>query len=467
MPSRQDQLHAAQFTVRRLATALVLRETEPVPSPFAGSAGAGLAGVLVAALVVAAFAGYGLVTGRSGARWRDTAVVIVEKETGARYVYRGDRLHPVLNYASAVLLAGGPRTVMARRAALAAVPRGEPLGIPGAPDSLPSRGGLLGPGWSVCTRSAAGTRGVSAVITVGPGTTGGRPLSDDASLVAANGEVYLLWHGFRHRVREPDRVLAALGWSGQRPTPVATALLAALPAGMDLTRVPVPGRGRPSPAARGARVGQVFVVGTEAGGRQYLVAWVNGLAPITQVQADLLLGDPDVAAAVGRREPTRLTPGEYAVAPHSPDLVPAPEPGALPASTPHLAGGGGAICVAGTEGGAAAQVRIDVTVSGGGAAVPNGDATVTGPAGAAGARVDVVAVPPGRAALVESLPAPGTSAGPLFLVTDLGVRYPLSGPEVPAILGFAGAVPIRVPADVVWLLPSGPTLDPALAGRSR
>jgi len=53
---------------------------------------------------------YGLLTKAGGAGWktRDGSVV-VEKETGASYVYQNGQLHPALNYSSALLAAGKPR----------------------------------------------------------------------------------------------------------------------------------------------------------------------------------------------------------------------------------------------------------------------------------------------------------------------------------------------------------------------
>ncbi|MET8066958.1 type VII secretion protein EccB, partial [Micromonospora sp. NPDC005313] len=120
MASRQDQLHSYQFTVQRAVAALVMRETDPPQSPFRRLAGAGLASVLVAAIALGGVALYGLFTG-GGDSWRETGAVIVEKESGARFVYRDDRLHPVLNYASALLIIGAerPKTVLVSRRAIA------------------------------------------------------------------------------------------------------------------------------------------------------------------------------------------------------------------------------------------------------------------------------------------------------------------------------------------------------------
>ncbi len=159
MPSRQDQLHSYQFAVARTVAALVTRDSDPALSPTRRLAGAALASILVAAVGLGATALYGLFTG-GGGTWRDAGVVIVERESGARFVYRDQRLHPVLNYASALLIIGAqrPKTVLVSRRSIDGVPRGLPLGIRDAPDSLPPAGRLATAGWTVCSVSPAGGR---------------------------------------------------------------------------------------------------------------------------------------------------------------------------------------------------------------------------------------------------------------------------------------------------------------------
>jgi hypothetical protein len=49
------------------------------------------------------------------------------------------------------------------------------------------------------------------------------------------------------------------------------------------------------------------------------------------------------------------------------------------------------------------------------------------------------------------------------LVTDSGIRYPLSGQRALEALGLAGAPVARLPAELIATLPVGPTLDPAAA----
>src|SRR5204863_9303070 len=157
MASRQDQLHSYQFTVQRVVAAVLQHGTDPVRSPYRRVAAATLVGALLAALGLAGAAVFGVLAGGGDSGWRDPGAVLVERESGARYVYRDGRLHPVLNYASALLVVGSTpgHTVLVSRSALSGVPRGVPLGIPGAPDSLPAPGRLSAEPWTVCSRSDA------------------------------------------------------------------------------------------------------------------------------------------------------------------------------------------------------------------------------------------------------------------------------------------------------------------------
>jgi hypothetical protein len=80
--------------------------------------------------------------------------MIIEKETGARFVYRDNVLYPVLNYTSALLILNSPQpnAVQVSRSQLVGVTRGTPLGISGAPDPLPGPGQLITEPWALCSR---------------------------------------------------------------------------------------------------------------------------------------------------------------------------------------------------------------------------------------------------------------------------------------------------------------------------
>src|SRR3954451_15744884 len=153
MASRRDQLHSYQFLLQRVISALVMRETDPAQAPLRRGVGAAFAGVMIAVIVAAGFGVYGIFTGVGSNNWQANGSVVVEKETGASFVYTGGMLHPMLNYASALLASGqpSPQTFRVAASKLVGVPRGVTLGIPGAPNSLPAATQALGPPWTLCT----------------------------------------------------------------------------------------------------------------------------------------------------------------------------------------------------------------------------------------------------------------------------------------------------------------------------
>ena len=462
MPTRQDQLHSYQFMVQRVVAALVMHDTDPPQSPWRRHAGATLAGALVAALALGAVAAHAMLTGRGDPGWRDGGVVVVERESGARYVYRDGRLHPVVNHTSALLIIGSAstRTVHVPRAELADVPRGAPLGIPDAPDPLPDAERLVGPPWTLCSGlSDDGQGGVrpESVLFVGADPGGGAALTDEAVLLRhPDGSVHLVWRGRRHLVRDPSVVLPALGWSGRQPTPAAPAFLNALPAGADLARIPLDGRGTRSAAVPDARIGEVYVVEGQGGGRQHVVVVRDGLAVVTQVQADLIIGDPLTASLVGQVDVEPMSPGRYALLPKVGELLPAGEL-SPPAVTPTLVPAGDGVCAVFRDAEGMAEVRAAV-------AVPETEAPRTGSRTGGGAVLaDRVVVPPGRGAVVEAMASQGAGAGTLSVVTDLGLRYEVPGPDVLATLGLGDAAPVRLPTSLVALLPAGRALDPVAA----
>ncbi|MEU4681003.1 type VII secretion protein EccB [Micromonospora sp. NPDC023737] len=454
MPSRQDQLHSYQFTVQRAVAALVMRETDPAQSPFRRLAGAALASVLVAAIGLGGFALYGLFAG-GGSNWRDTGAVIVEKESGARYVYRDEKLHPVLNYASALLIVGAeqPRTVLVSRRSIEGVPRGLPLGIADAPDSLPAPARLANDPWTVCsiTPTDVDRTVPRSVLLIGEEPRGGRQLGDEALLARdPDGGLHLLWQARRYLVRDSARVLAALATTRARAVPVAAALLNTLPAGADLAPPALPGLGQRSARVPGAEIGDVYLVRNSGGGRQYAVAVRDGLAGITELQASLLL------ARTGQGEAEALTLGRFAELPQVAGLVPS-GPAAPPAVPPRLASvDGGGLCARVGDDAGVAELRVGVRA-------PDSAAAPRSVATGGAVRADQVVVRPGRGAVVEAVAAPGATGGAVSIVTDLGRRHVVADREALAMLGYRDVRPTRLPAGVVSLVTAGATLDPTAA----
>jgi type VII secretion protein EccB len=452
--SRRDQIQAYQFLRRRSTSALVLADANHPESPTRRPLIATLAGAVVLVLVLAGFGIYGLLRPGAAKEWRRPGTIVMEKETGARYVLADDgRLHPVLNYASARLVVGGdtPRTATVSAASLRGTPRGPVIGIPGAPDALPRSSALLTGGWSVCSRPGGGGGDPVTVVMLGNPPAG--PALGAGGLLVADrrGTPYLLADGRRWAVRDAA-VLPALNYTGAARLPVADAWLDAVPAGTDLRFPAVEGRGTaPGWAAPpGVRIGQVVEVSNVGTVTRYFLVEKAGLRALGETEAALALGDPRATAAYPGIpvRPVPVAPAALTEAPAVPDPVARPD---YPARPPALVATTGAVSVCAVPGaGPTAVPALHL--------VPAATLAARKPLTVAGGAREVV-VPPGRGALAR---AEG-DGGALYLVTDQGLRYPLRDDAARAALGYGRARPVVLSTRILELLPLGPVLDRAAA----
>jgi len=447
MSTRQDQLQSHQFAVQRVVAALVMRETDPYRSPFRRVAGATLAGVLLAAIGIGGAAAYGVVVGVGATGWRSDNALVLERESGARYLFRSGRLYPVANGASALLLGAHGEPTRVPRRSLAQVPRGAPVGIAAAPDAIPPASALLPLPWSVCSGSRPGSPsdGEQSTLLIGATPTGGEPLADRGALVSADGVgSYLLWHQRRYRLVQPRAVMRALNWSDRTVTAVAPAFLNTLPAGADLGPVRLPGSGERVPGYR-ARVGELFVVRGQPD--QFGVLTRTGLVAVSALEAALLRLTPGPADV----EPTEVTLARFNTLMTPGGLTPA---GVAPPPRPPV--------LASVETGTLCAIQqpdgTSVLVAGGvvalSRAVPSGGRSADG-----AVLADQVVVTPGAGALVQA-------GSTLALVTEVGRRYPIPAGPARQLLGYGAVAPVRVPPGVLALLPAGPALDPTAAALS-
>ncbi|MET8700477.1 type VII secretion protein EccB [Kitasatospora sp. NPDC004723] len=473
MQSRRDQVQAHLFVMSRVAAG-VLRAEPDAPDTPVGRTNRGAAIGLAVALLIGAGAGvYGLVKPGGASGWKQPGTLVVVKESGARYVYAGGLLHPVLNEASARLLAGDQLKVdQVSARSLEGTGRGTPVGIVGAPDGLPAANAVGGADWLLCSmRTVAAGTGAPAArpapqLSVAIGTRqSGRPAGEQGVLVAGpDGAVHLLWHGRRFAVDAAGGAVRALGYGSVTPVPVTASFLAAFPAGPDLRAPDVPGRGKDGPALSGrpTRVGQLF---TGTGEERYLLA-EQGLVAVTPTQFALLLGDPRTQQeAYGNGPVTPAPAGAADLAAHTAPASAAAAftPEGLPSRPPAPLAPRGeqALCAALRPADAGGELDVSVLD----AAPVLGLPPVLQPGVLPSCTpADRIAVRPGGGALVRALSGAGYG-GTLYLVTDAGVKYPLASPAVAERLGYPKAAPTAVPGRVLSLLPTGPSLDPApLAG---
>ncbi|NJP98244.1 type VII secretion protein EccB [Nonomuraea sp. FMUSA5-5] len=462
MQTNKDLYQAHRLMQQRLGMALLQAEPDVPESPMRRQNIATFGGILVGVLVMAVFGIWGLVRPGNATKLTDPGQLLIEEGSGAKFVYSEQqrRLLPVANYVSArlVLDPGGFTTRSVSPASLAELPRGPIIGIPGAPDALPAKEKLVKTPWSVCVTEVvdgAGTR-KSYTTLVGGQDVGGRQVGRDAMVVTAGQGSWLIWGDRRMRVSTAGaRALNA------QPRQVPAAWLNALPAGHDFKAPDVPGRGRKVRADGKvtAVVGQVFTVaalpGTPA---RWYVLLDDGLAPITEVQARLLLEDPASKKAYGKR-PVQAITIDAASANASPSRQTIMDT-TLPTTMPKVISVPGTVplCAVYPKT-AAGSVAAKVTV-GSRIAIP------TPTSSAVQGQYDQVMLPPGSAVVAGVLPGEGqlgAVSSALSLITDQGVRFQVPSADVLGRLGYDAGDIAPVPASIIHAIPQGPALDPAAA----
>ncbi|MGW3043774.1 type VII secretion protein EccB [Kitasatospora sp. NPDC001159] len=466
MQSRRDQVQAHLFVMSRVSSGMLRGEPDAPDTPVARTTRGAVVGLAIGLLIGVGVGIYGLVSPGGATGWQKPGTLVVVKESGARYLYAGGQLRPVLNQASARLLAGEQfRFAQVSAASLDSTPRGPVVGIVGAPDGLPADKDLGPADWSACAVPAAQGGRDTSQLTLSIGLRhGDRPLGDDHAVLAAgpDGAPQLLWRGHRLRIDAADGGLRALGYATATPYPVTAGFLDAVPVGPDVKAPELPGRGTPGPALAGlaTKVGQLFA---GPGGEHYLLA-EDGLVPLGDTLFQLVQGDPRTQReAYGG---AAVTPGPVGPADLAAHQAPAATVSAwagaeLPVRAPQLAtvGEGQAPCAElhAAAGPAAVTLTLADAVLGQPPAAQPGVAPACGGA-------DRIAVRPGGGALALAVTASGAGST-LYLVTDVGVKYPLPSPAAAKQLGYAKAAPAAVPTRLLGLLPTGPSLDPAaLAG---
>ena len=474
MWTQRDQIQAYQFLRRRLVSALVTTDPNDPVSPSRRLILATFIGLGVGLLVTAVFGIVGALNPSGGKDWKQGGTVIVEKETGARFVLGEDGLlHPVLNYASARLLAGGSgdRTSTVPGEKLRSIPRGATIGIPGAPDSLPPTDSLVEASLLSCSRRSPDQPAAAepvASAAVGVNAPGGRLEPGKGAVVSLRtGERFLLTAG--HRFRLPDTAaVAALTLDGAPAIPVSRAWVNTVPVGRDLGLIAVPSAGSRGPKVGPieTKVGMVLTVDNPGGAFGFYLVRADGLASITQTEAHLVSGNPANRSGLvgGGPSEVRVSAADVATAPRSP--VPGntgsdeAARGGYPQRIPALASlprGSITLCAIG-DGRTGAEIVVGDTVP-----LP-GDARVTPvPSRSDGRVANEVYVPPGRGALVVEEPATGVATGTVYLITDAGSKYPIANADAVSALGYGGIQPQGVSASLLALLPTGPTLDPVRA----
>ncbi|MEU5779616.1 type VII secretion protein EccB [Micromonospora lupini] len=458
MRTRRDQVQAYRFVTRRIVSALMSGDPETTNLPMRRLGMAVAGSVIAAAVVLGGVGAYGQLTGNAAPLEENT--LVIERETGATYVFAEGQLHPTLNYTSARLILNEPdpavRTMS--QAALRDRPRGHTVGIIGAPDALPDRKSLTGLPWSVCdVPDPADPRRSTTRVVIDRALPGGAPLGDRAVLVTVDGQRHLLTGNSRLEVRGGDQAVAALRMSGTTPLPVGQQLLNAVPAGPPLRKPSLPGMGDRSGlsvAGRPATIGQVF----QAAGQHYVLAR-EGLVSISEITALLLISGGGQITDITPDQAGRLLTEQRVDADGMPRTLPAlyqARAGQTLLCATYRAGSAGGPPTTTLEVFDRVPAELSADEPG---SVPvrqtNRDAVRT---------AESVLLPGGKGVLAQAASGAGTSGSgaagaTVYLISPQGVRYPLGSAETLGALGYEGITPLAVPGSLLALIPTGPTLD--------
>jgi len=447
MQTQRDHVHAYQFMVGRMTSALVSGDPGAFEPP-ARRAWIGLViGVVLAVLVTAGFGVFGIVRPGGSTAWRKPGVILVEKETGTRYVLLNGALHPTLNQASAMLLQGAGATVQRiSRNSLAGLPHGAPVGIAGAPDPVPRPADLVTGPSLLCLAGVTGTGRVSATLLSdalgGPAEL--LPQREFLLVRSPGGTAYLVWRGSKYRLAD-DAVAAALGVASGAG-PVAPELwLDLVPDGQVIGPAAIEGVGTPGPQVGGTGydVGQLFEQRVGAEGRQFHVLLRDGIAPLTETEFTLLAG------RAGIPDPVSITSAAVVAAPRSADTSLAdrlPDLMAIrPAPTTDRS-----VCLRIEPNGPATPV-----LAGG---LPAGRTARSG--GTVGVRL-----PPSAGLLAGAVPAPAGQRAPTrYLITDQGLAHQIPDDDSLRALGLGAVTPVPMDARLLAAIAAGPSLSRSALG---
>lgn len=471
----KHQVSGWRFVMRRIASGVALHDTRMLVEPLRSQARAVLMGLLVLATVAGGCFVFTLIWPNSAAA---NDPVLADKSTSALYVRVGDQLHPVLNLTSARLIVGRPVNPTAvKSAGLDKIPRGNLIGIPGAPERMVQHTSHDAD-WTVCD-SVAGT-GAGVTVIAGPLADGGSmagALESQQAVLADNGTgAWLLWSGKRSRIDLSDRAITDALGLGERgtavPTPrsIATGLFNTIPEAPALTAPIIPGAGDkpsydlPADVPVGAVVSAHSLADNAQGTLRYYAVLPDGLQPISGVVAAVLRNTD----SHGLERPPLLGADDIARLPvsHALDVSRFPE---HPVSVTDPVGA--PVTCAHWSRAAGASTSSLTLLSGSSLPLRDGVRTLDLVGAGVGGTAARVALAPGTGYFTQSVSADPTadpSGGPLFWISDTGVRYGVNvesattgseGDTVAALGLNRPALPI--PWSVLSQFAPGPTLSRA------
>lgn len=508
-PTTKSQVQAYKFVIRRMQSALVRKDAVMLHDPMRTHSRATMVGVALAVVGLAGFLIYGLISPKPVPPKK--AGIVISEQTGQVYVLteKPRKLIPTFNLASARLIllvqqeknasqadqsARAATTVQAPPAAtvvdekyLKGIAKTRKMGIPDGPEVLPSsRDNTRTRGkWAVCDEvdrnqnlnDPSIQQDITTTVLVGKRDLGASLAQNQGLLVTADGgkTTYLVYRT-PSDINQPDReavraevdlrkpaVQSTFNPAGMKARKITPGLLNAIPPVDELEVGTIQDRGKPSNMGSLPAIGSVISVQPTGEPQRYYVVLRGGLQQVTKSAADVIRYED----SANQQRAVPVSPDEISAVPKDlrqldvsqfPDQVPGLlEPNFRPT-----------ICLGWTPDTSDPdnpEQHTQVTVS---ARAPVGsDRTVQiGSPNTDGVRIDQFYMPSGTAAVVHGAASPADfSRGPIYIISDRGVRY--SVPDTRTANGLGVDKPDPAPDSIVRLLPpAGTELSTRLVQRS-
>ncbi|WP_371576520.1 type VII secretion protein EccB [Streptomyces sp. NBC_01314] len=501
MASRRDELNAYTFAKRRTLASFLQ------PSPSGSEEGAPKPlralwpGVIIGVVILAVFGGIGMFSPTAPKGWdKAEEHVIVASDSTTRYVVlKTDgqkQLHPVLNMASAKLLLDPGKadviTVDEKILDSGKPPHGATIGIPYAPDRLPSADEAeIAKRWAVCERPGDGGRAIQKAAFVlaekeFSRTGGANKLSGGELMYVVGPDERTRYvvdaRGTAYQLADPadTELLKALDTQGRDPQRVSQEWLDTLHKGDPIS---IPGiDGTPGSKANAStgleqydKVGEV-IKAYDGQRMQYYVVLPGEVARVSEFVATLLLNSGDLVGVGQAGEAQQVHPGAVADSTTfgADKTWPTFRPKTVNDGT-EATSGRNTVCNVLLSVGSKGRTKLSTWVG--------TDFPARLPTGSSSAYVT-----PGSGQLYRQFQGTETTAGGVFLVTDTGLRYALQSNSdsvtddegvgtsakrreeelnqakiAQTRLGYEKVTPSPVPVQWSTFLPTGPRLSEAAA----
>ncbi|EWM15583.1 type VII secretion protein EccB [Kutzneria sp. 744] len=510
-PTSKSQVQAYRFMLRRMESALVRKDSVMMHDPMGSHMRSAVVGVLLAMVAAIGFVLFAVLSPAGSVP--EANGVVIGKQSGAVYALITDgsnnkRLVPTFNVTSArlILLAnssggGGGQAGAASPAAatpavvdddvLKGLPRDKKQGLVDGPQMLPVGPQRVGNFWDVCDtlpdNADKSSTPTTSVIGGVDGIGSEISLSQPLLVTPDRGKSYYLIYrkssfstslGLNHtRVvksevdLDRDKAIAnAYRLQEQYARPISSAVLNAVPGTVPLSLPDIPGRGeQPTSyeAPAGAKIGDVLHTVEVDNSDHYYVLVAEGRHEVSPVAAEAIYEN-------GGTKPHNVEPGDVKSIPliHTPwALDEFPVEKVNPVDYNDYP----AVCAAWSYPNNTPSMTMRILEAGKPLLPNNVKPIKLGTPSTDGTKVADFYLPTGQAAVVrDSTSTSDERTGPVYVVSDLGVRYgfassiaTMTPDQVAAGVGLGDPASYPpAPDAIVKLLPQGTALDPGAALRT-